>query len=277
MLNPNHRPAFLFASRNTEDHHVFKTVVAELGAVSLDNVKGALGMMCDGAVDALIVSDDIDDMSAARLIRLARRVDPTLVVIYVCESRRSEQAMAVGTNANVIVERPLSERTLRQLLANVIAHKDEAAPIALSTQQVRQPEPMPLAIARPIHAADLLIVDDDAQLLRMMDRTLRTAGYTTFSAPSPAYAIELLRTTRFQMLVLDVSMPMQTGIELAQQIRNGRYGSGNRDVPIMFVTADNRATTYEETFDVSALRCLIKPFDGEHFCRIVDSLVSHAA
>ena len=45
----------------------------------------------------------------------------------------------------------------------------------------------------------------------------------------------------------------------------------------MFVTADNRATTYEDTFDVAALRCLIKPFDSDRFCRIVESFVDHAA
>jgi CheY-like chemotaxis protein len=130
----------------------------------------------------------------------------------------------------------------------------------------------------PLQAtADLLIIDDDPQLLRMMDRTVRSAGFTSFTAPSPAYALELLRTTRFQMLVLDVSMPMQTGIELAQEIRRGRFGALNRDVPIVFVTADNRATTYEQTFDVEALRCLIKPFDSDRFCRIVESLVERAA
>lgn len=126
-------------------------------------------------------------------------------------------------------------------------------------------------------AADILLIDDDPQLLRMMDRTVRSAGFTCFTAPSPAYATELLRTRRFRIIVLDVSMPMKTGIEFAREIRSGLYGALNRDVPLIFVTADNRASTYEETFDVSALRCLIKPFNCDHFCLIVESFVGCAA
>jgi CheY-like chemotaxis protein len=132
-------------------------------------------------------------------------------------------------------------------------------------------------IETPRDNADVLIVDDDVQLLRMMDRTLRGAGYRTSTSGTPVAALELLRSTRFSLVVLDVTMPGLTGLELAEQIRGGRFGETNRNVPLVFVTADDSAATYEGTFEVAAMQCLIKPFNIQRFGDIVESMIDRAA
>lgn len=129
----------------------------------------------------------------------------------------------------------------------------------------------------PRDSGDVLIVDDDAQLLRMMDRTLRSAGYRTSTSGTPVAALALLRTRRFSLVVLDVDMPGMSGLELATQIRDGRYGETNRSVPIVFVTADDSAKTYEGTYDVGAIQCLIKPFNIQRFGDIIESMIDRAA
>lgn len=126
-------------------------------------------------------------------------------------------------------------------------------------------------------SADVLIVDDDPSLLRSMDRTVRGVGYSTFTAPNPRLAKELLRTTQFKTIVLDVWMPTQTGIELAHDLRAGALGPLNQDTPIVFATTDDTAATYEQTFDVATARCLIKPFDGDVFRHVLGGLVDRAA
>lgn len=124
-------------------------------------------------------------------------------------------------------------------------------------------------------AADVLIVDDDLCLLRSMDRVVRGLGYETFATVDGTSALDVLRTRRFSLVVLDVQMPRLSGIELARQLRGGEAGPLNRDVPIVFVTADDSAETYEQTFDVDAIRYLAKPL-GHHALEVAIDHVLHA-
>ena len=122
-------------------------------------------------------------------------------------------------------------------------------------------------------SADVLIVDDDLSLLRAMDRTLRGLGYETFATVDGTSAMDVLRTRRFSLLVLDVQMPRITGLELAQHVRSGAAGDLNRDVPIVFVTADDSAETYEGTFDVNAIRYLAKPVAIDTLETAIDNIL----
>jgi DNA-binding response OmpR family regulator len=127
------------------------------------------------------------------------------------------------------------------------------------------------------YSADILLVDDDAQLLRAMDRTLRAQGYKTITALGPTAAADVLLTTRFSLVLLDVNMPLRSGLELAHGIRRGEFALGNRHVPIVFVTSDDRATIYEQTYDVSALGFVIKPVAASRLVSVVDAVLHRAA
>jgi len=118
--------------------------------------------------------------------------------------------------------------------------------------------------------ADVLIVDDDLPTLRGVDRALRGLGYETFTAPCAMTALDILRTTQFSILLLDVNMPRLSGVDLARCLRAGIAGPLNANVPIIFVTSDDTATTYEETFEVSALRYVAKPVDENALSRVMD-------
>lgn len=277
-MSAPYRPSFVFAGRNAGDLRVFRQIVTGMGGRPIHTVKAALELMCDGRVDALIVADDVDVGAVERIIELARRVDPMIPLVYVCRSRRSVDSHTIARAATAIVEREDLARDLAAAISDILHSRDgddlDEVPLPLSTQRVVA---APVARLAADYTADILLVDDDLALLRMMDRTLRSAGYTTMTAPNPGFVLEVLRSTRFLLLILDVSMPLQNGIDLAREIRVGNYGPVNRDVPLLFVTADDRERTYEDTFDVSALRCLIKPFDPEHLRHIVQSLVYRAA
>ena len=120
---------------------------------------------------------------------------------------------------------------------------------------------------------DVLVVDDDLALLRAMDRMLRGFGYDTFATSDASYALDILRTRRFSLLVLDVQMPLLNGLELARYLREGGAGDLNREIPIMFVTADESAATYEGTYDVDAIRYLPKPVRPDVLERAIDNIL----
>jgi putative two-component system response regulator len=68
--------------------------------------------------------------------------------------------------------------------------------------------------------AELLIVDDDEPLRRWAERVLRDGGYTGDSADSGVGAREHLEHSAYSLVLLDVNMPGESGMELLSHIRS---------------------------------------------------------
>jgi two-component system, cell cycle sensor histidine kinase and response regulator CckA len=72
----------------------------------------------------------------------------------------------------------------------------------------------------PAKPPTILIVDDEATVLRFVERVLQDAGYQTATASGGAEAIEAAaRLGSFELLVTDVMMPQMNGDELARRLR----------------------------------------------------------
>src|SRR3989454_11028093 len=65
----------------------------------------------------------------------------------------------------------------------------------------------------------LLVVDDEAPILRALQRTLEAAGYEVIACADPAEALDRLREKPFQVLSADYMMPGMTGAEFLAQAK----------------------------------------------------------
>jgi CheY-like chemotaxis protein len=74
--------------------------------------------------------------------------------------------------------------------------------------------------AAPGQSARILIVDDELGIRNFVDRVLRNAGYTTELAPDGPDALKICETSpAFDLLVVDLAMPVMRGDELARRLR----------------------------------------------------------
>src|SRR5437764_10375119 len=89
----------------------------------------------------------------------------------------------------------------------------------------------PESAALPDDAPHLLVVDDDRRIRDLLSRFLSAEGYRVTTAESAADARAKLEGLKFDLLVLDVMMPGETGFELAAAIRRPSH------VPILMLTA----------------------------------------
>jgi two-component system phosphate regulon response regulator OmpR len=90
-----------------------------------------------------------------------------------------------------------------------------------------KPETVPLADDAP----HLLVVDDDRRIRDLLSRFLLSEGYRVTTAESAAEARAKLAGLRFDLMVLDVMMPGETGFEFARSLRS------SSTVPILMLTA----------------------------------------
>lgn len=107
----------------------------------------------------------------------------------------------------------------------------------------------------PDGASHLLIVDDDTRIRDLLARFLSENGYRVSTAASAAQAREQMARFTFDLLILDVMMPGETGFEFARHLR------GRSSVPILMLTARGDITDRIEGLETGADDYLAKPFD----------------
>ncbi len=111
------------------------------------------------------------------------------------------------------------------------------------------------AVALSDDAPHLLLVDDDRRIRDLLSRFLSSEGYRVTTAKSAPEARAKLGGLHFDLLILDVMMPGETGFELARSIRK------TSNVPILMLTARHESESRIEGLSIGADDYVAKPFE----------------
>jgi two-component system phosphate regulon response regulator PhoB len=106
-------------------------------------------------------------------------------------------------------------------------------------------------------SARVLLVDDDADIRDVVGAMLEAVGLVVEPAVSAEAALERVRETHFDLLVLDWSLPGMTGLELCRRIRAEAQLSA---LPVLFLTAHNSSKDIVDAFASGADDYVSKPF-----------------
>jgi DNA-binding response OmpR family regulator len=110
----------------------------------------------------------------------------------------------------------------------------------------------------------ILIVEDDASVASFVEGALSDAGYKTNVVGDGRVALIEAGRQRFDLMVLDVMLPVLNGIEVCKRLR----GAANH-IPILIITAKDRLEDKIEGLDSGADDYLVKPFQiGELLARV---------
>ncbi|MCX7369742.1 MAG: response regulator [Alphaproteobacteria bacterium] len=119
--------------------------------------------------------------------------------------------------------------------------------------------------------AHILVVDDDARLRALLQRFLTEQGFRVSTAENAATARAALADMAFDLLVLDVMMPGESGLELTAALR-----AEGQEVPILMLTArgapDDRIAGLEQGVD----DYLAKPFDPRELALRIRTILRRA-
>lgn len=123
----------------------------------------------------------------------------------------------------------------------------------------------------PDDAPHLLLVDDDKRIRLLMSRYLAEQGYRITTAAHTAQAREFMALFQFDLLVLDVMMPGETGLDFAIDLRRVT------DVPILMLTARSDLDDRLRGLEAGADDYLAKPFDPKELALRIASILRRAA
>lgn len=125
-----------------------------------------------------------------------------------------------------------------------------------------------------VHAHDephLLVVDDDERLRALLQRYLSSNGYRVSAAANAAEARTLMKGMAFDLLILDVMMPGESGLELTISVRK------TSTIPILMLTARGDPADRIAGLEQGADDYLPKPFEPRELLLRVHSLLRRTA
>ena len=118
----------------------------------------------------------------------------------------------------------------------------------------------------------ILVVDDDQRLRELLGRYLVENGFRVSAAEHAAAARERLRVLQPDLIVMDVMMPGENGLELTEVLRRD-----NAVTPILLLTARGAPEDRIAGFEAGADDYLPKPFDPRELALRIRALLRRAA
>lgn len=113
-----------------------------------------------------------------------------------------------------------------------------------------------------------LIVDDDPVIRVVMSKELGTVGIKSAVASNGTEAIQRLKNSKFDFILMDISMPEQDGLDATRWIRDMQDASNS--VPIFAITSYSTEEHTAEILEAGFNEHFTKPFDLEKLLPILD-------
>lgn len=106
-------------------------------------------------------------------------------------------------------------------------------------------------------ASTILIVDDEPSICELLTFNLDKAGYHTMEANNGHTALELARTAKPDLIILDLMLPGIDGMEVCRALKGQQYTAG---IPIIMLTAKNDEIDTIIGLELGADDYMTKPF-----------------
>ena len=110
----------------------------------------------------------------------------------------------------------------------------------------------------------ILIVDDEPNVRLVFCTALETSGYTIFTAEDGEQALDFLRETSVDLVLLDLLMPGTEGMEVLESLREA-----GDDVPVVIITAHGDVPNAVQAMKLGAIDFLSKPISPDALRRVV--------
>jgi two-component system alkaline phosphatase synthesis response regulator PhoP len=118
----------------------------------------------------------------------------------------------------------------------------------------------------------VLVVDDEIHIIHVVAIKLRNNGYEVISAENGAEAFELACEEKPDIVVTDFQMPVMTGVELVEKLRQNE---ATKDIPVIMLTARGFAIEDELKEDLQISEFLSKPFSPKELLRSIEDILHH--
>ena len=117
----------------------------------------------------------------------------------------------------------------------------------------------------------VLVVDDDKNTRFLISETLKTEGYTVFTANNGEEGLSVMSKEHIDVVIVDIMMPKMNGYEFTQELRNA-----SMDLPVLMVSAKQLPEDRKKGFVAGIDDYMSKPIDPEELLLRIKALLRRA-
>lgn len=114
----------------------------------------------------------------------------------------------------------------------------------------------------PIRSTKILAFEDNPLNKKMLEQRLVSWGCDAYMAENALFGLNKLNTASFDLVLLDINMPLLSGFEIAQKIRSSKDNQ-IKNIPIILITADLSADISKRMKALRINDLILKPFSPE--------------
>ena len=118
---------------------------------------------------------------------------------------------------------------------------------------------------------NVLVVEDEINILKLMNIRLTKSGFNVFTAENGEMALNVLSKEEIDLVVADVMMPVMDGFEFVERMR-----AEGKNIPVIFVTAKESLDDKRTGFNLGADDYMVKPIDHEELVLRINALLKRA-
>ena len=123
------------------------------------------------------------------------------------------------------------------------------------------------------HQTKILLVEDNTTNQMVAKQLLKRAGFSPDLAANGEEAIHMLSEKTYDVVLMDIQMPVMDGIEATRRIRDGRDEVRNPEIPIIAITAHSMKGDREYFLSVGMNDYISKPIDAEHLAKTLSKWI----
>ncbi|MDP9147272.1 MAG: response regulator [Acidobacteriota bacterium] len=248
-FTPGHRA--LIADKNPVNVALLKSFFTQWGVetVEADSGSGAIKIFQESAsrdnpFAFALLSMDLPDMSGLHVADSIHGLPsrPTRIVLMLSSPLDAESSAQCKRSGFSTIMKPVRRLPVYQSVAD-----EPRAPLAKAIEYVAHSD------VNVDPGLCILLAEDNVVNQRLVSRILEKMGHRVVIAGDGAVALEMVSRQEFDLIAMDMQMPIMDGIETTRKIRLNERGT-NRHVPIMAITAN--------AFDDDRRKCLTAGMDG---------------
>jgi len=260
ILIADSQPAYRTMLSNLLDNIGCHHLEVSDGESALSMIRSSMGT--NQPIDLVLIDMHLSKINGIKLGRIMKS-DPSIsqipIIMITFVGQRGDVSMLqeIGFSAylNKPVKQSLLQKSLQKIFSSQPPDKTETISENIITQfSINEEESQQKRI---------LLVEDSEMNRRLASVYLKKMGYQIDTADNGQEALDKLAKKEFDLILMDIQMPVLDGIQATKAIRSGKYPVKNTDIPIIAITANAMSQDRKMCISAGMNDYVAKPFKPE--------------
>jgi two-component system, sensor histidine kinase and response regulator len=220
----------------------------------------------------LVITDmqmpDVDGESLGRSIRSDPDLADTLLLMMTSGAAAGHARRLASIGFSACLTKPVRQSQLFDCLATAFGGKTSAGSVQNSRRAARRS-----TVAIPRRNERILLVEDNATNQTVATRLLEKMGFGVVAVANGRDAVRALEAGRFDLVLMDVQMPVMDGFDATRAIRSPGSAVLNRRVPVIAMTAHALKGDRERCLAAGMGDYVSKPIDPKELANVTERWV----